>query len=175
MITDAIRKATDHYGLPRIVSGTNPASSPWMCDLGIRNSKWCLVNSLTIIEYSSDRQMLWSDCAYAQAGLSLCWSHIPNCWKSHTTAHLLFDYILNVPVNNFSVISGRVFLAWTSTNHGLLCLAQGHKAVMPVRLKPDSSFSLQYRQRRTCASSKKHSPLLADAKYGNQIRAIWQI
>ena len=23
-----------------------------------------------------------------QAGLSLCWSHIPHCWKSHVTAHL---------------------------------------------------------------------------------------
>ena len=26
--------------------------------------------------------MLWSDCAYTQAGLSLCWSHIPHCWSS---------------------------------------------------------------------------------------------
>ena len=26
--------------------------------------------------------------AYAQAGLSLCWSHIPHCWKSHVTAHI---------------------------------------------------------------------------------------
>ena len=25
-----------------------------------------------------------------QAGLSLCWSHIPHCWKSHAAAHLLF-------------------------------------------------------------------------------------
>ena len=23
-----------------------------------------------------------------QAGLSLCWSHIPHCWKSHVAAHL---------------------------------------------------------------------------------------
>ena len=23
---------------------------------------------------------------YEQAGLSLCWSHIPHCWKSHVTA-----------------------------------------------------------------------------------------
>ena len=26
---------------------------------------------------------------YAQAGLSLCWSHIPHCWKSHVTAHMI--------------------------------------------------------------------------------------
>ena len=47
------------------------------------NSKWCSVGSLTIIQYSSDLQRLWSDCAYLQAGLSPCWPHIPHCWKSH--------------------------------------------------------------------------------------------
>ena len=26
---------------------------------------------------------------YAQAGLSLCWSHIPHCWKSHATAQMM--------------------------------------------------------------------------------------
>ena len=42
----------------------------------LRNPKWSLVSSLTVIKYSSDEQRLWSDCMYAQAGLSLCWSHI---------------------------------------------------------------------------------------------------
>ena len=37
-----------------------------------RNSKWCSVSSLTLIEYSSNKQRLWSDCVYAQAGLRLC-------------------------------------------------------------------------------------------------------
>ena len=54
----------------------------------IRNSKCCLVSSLILIEYSSDKQRLWSDCAYAQAGLSFCWSHLPHCWKSPVVAHL---------------------------------------------------------------------------------------
>ena len=54
----------------------------------LRNSKWCSICSLTIIEYSRDKQRLWSDCAYAQADLSLCWSHIPHCWKSHVAAHI---------------------------------------------------------------------------------------
>ena len=58
----------------------------------IRNSKWCSVSSLTLIEYASDKQRLWSDCAYAQADLRLCWSHIPHCWKSHVTAHILKLY-----------------------------------------------------------------------------------
>ena len=25
-----------------------------------------------------------------QAGLSLCWSHIPHCWKFHVAAHICF-------------------------------------------------------------------------------------
>ena len=40
------------------------------------------------------------------------------------------------PNNNLSVIKGQVFLGWTSTKLGLMCLAQGHNAVMLVRLDP---------------------------------------
>ena len=36
----------------------------------LRNTKWFSVSSLTFIEYSSDYQRLWSDCAYARAGWS---------------------------------------------------------------------------------------------------------
>ena len=53
----------------------------------LRNSKWCLVSSWTLKEYFSDKQWLWSDCAYAQADLRLCWSHTPHCWKFHVAAH----------------------------------------------------------------------------------------
>ena len=56
----------------------------------LRISKWCSVSSLTIIEYSSDEQWLWSDCANAQAGLRPCWSHTPHCWKSCVVAQLFF-------------------------------------------------------------------------------------
>ena len=28
---------------------------------------------------------------YAQAGLSLCWSDLPHCWKSHVTVHIVFS------------------------------------------------------------------------------------
>ena len=48
----------------------------------------------------------------------------------------LFDLILYVPVNTFSVMSGQVFLGLTSTKQRIKCLAQGHKAVPTVRLKP---------------------------------------
>ena len=57
-----------------------------------RNSKWCAVSSLTVIEYSSDKQMLWSVCTNAQADLSLCWSQIPHFWKSHVAAHMEFNH-----------------------------------------------------------------------------------
>ena len=33
---------------------------------------------------------------YAQAGLSLCWSHIPHCWKSHVAAQLTVTSIAAV-------------------------------------------------------------------------------
>ena len=48
----------------------------------------------------------------------------------------LFDLILYVPVNNLSVMMGQVFLGGNSTKLELMCLAQGHSAVTPVRLKP---------------------------------------
>ena len=52
------------------------------------------------------------------------------------TTFKYFDLILYVSVNNLSVTSGRVFLGWTSTKLGLMCLAQGHKAVTLVRFEP---------------------------------------
>ena len=54
----------------------------------LRNSKWCSVSSLTVIEYSSNRRRLGSDCAYAQADLRLCWSFITHWWKTHVAAHI---------------------------------------------------------------------------------------
>ena len=33
-------------------------------------------------------------------------------------------------------MQGRVFLCWTSAKLGLMCLAQGHNAVTPVRFEP---------------------------------------
>ena len=40
------------------------------------------------------------------------------------------------PTNKLSVIKGRVFLCWTSTKLGFMCLAQGHNTVTQVRLEP---------------------------------------
>ena len=46
--------------------------------------------------------------------------------------------ILNIPVNNISVMSGCVFLGETSTKQWIKCLAQGHNTATPsaVRLEP---------------------------------------
>ena len=34
-----------------------------------------------------------------QAGLSLCWSHTPHCWKSHATARMLISLLTPVKMN----------------------------------------------------------------------------
>ena len=71
-------------GILTWIDSDEPVQSPFK----LRNSKWCSISSQRVKVYSSDQQTLWSDCAYAQAGLSLCWSHIPHCWKSHATAQM---------------------------------------------------------------------------------------
>ena len=77
-------------GILTRIDSDKPVQPPFK----LRSSKWCSVSSLTLIEYASDKQRLWSDCTYAQAGLSFCWSHTPNCWKSHATAHIMFGIVL---------------------------------------------------------------------------------
>ena len=82
----------------------------------LRNSKCYSVSSLTVIECSSDWQRLWSDCAYAQAGLSLCWCNIPHHWKSHVRVQIQFEmgqpvWKLLIPLNHYlgaQWLSGRV-------------------------------------------------------------------
>ena len=87
---------------------------------------------------------LCEPCCY-NTDLDITWS----CWSStffpikfykgivrKWPRDVFFYLSLNVPVNNFSVMLGRVFVGWSSTKQGLMCLAQGHNAVMLVRLKP---------------------------------------
>ena len=50
----------------------------------------------------------------------------------------LFVLIFYVSVNNFSFISGWVFLDRTSTKQRIKCLVQRHNAVPPVRLEPST-------------------------------------
>ena len=53
----------------------------------------------------------------------------------------MFDLILYVPVNNFSVMSGVIFLHLTSTKLGLMRRAQGHNTVTLVSLEPATPWS----------------------------------
>ena len=67
----------------------------------------------------------------------------PTLTKISGSAHgyFCFDSILYIPFNNFSAISGRVFLGSTSTKQRVMCFAQGHNelnAVVQVRLKLES-------------------------------------
>ena len=55
-------------GLLKWIDSDEPVQPP----VKFRNSKWCSINSLTLIKYSSDKQRLWSDCAYVQVDLRLC-------------------------------------------------------------------------------------------------------
>ena len=41
-------------------------AEPVQIPFKLRNSKWCSVSSLRVIDYSSEQQRFWSDCAYAQ-------------------------------------------------------------------------------------------------------------
>ena len=62
---DGIRAATHYFqqcGILTSVDSEEPVQPP----VKQRNSKWCSVSSLTVIEYSSDKQMLWPVCTYAQ-------------------------------------------------------------------------------------------------------------
>ena len=51
----------------------------------------------------------------------LGWSILTQGVRLHFSNYYFFYLILYVPVNNFSVMSVRVFLGWTSNKQGLLC------------------------------------------------------
>ena len=80
------------------------SEEPVLPPLKLRNSKWCSVSSLIVIEYASNSQRLWSYCAYAQSDLRLRWSHIPHCWTSHVAAQI------------FSLVIGWA-LTWSAMLH----------------------------------------------------------
>ena len=130
-------------GILTSVDSDEPVQSPFK----LRNSKWCSVSCLTLIEYSSDLQRLWSDCAYAQADLRLCWLHIPHCWKSHALALLLYPSKISaffVCVDALCPSQQLFSHVWTNTKKRINFISNGHNTVAPVSLKPaplDLKFS----------------------------------
>ena len=98
-----------HCGILTSVDSHQPVQPP----IKLRNSKCCTVSSLTVIEYSSDLQRLWSVCAYAQAGLSLCWSYIPHCWKSHVKAQVNLTCCEgNGPLSTYTQNQNKPLFEW---------------------------------------------------------------
>ena len=89
------------------------SDKPLQSSVELRNPKWCSVRSLTLIDYSSDSQRLWPDCAYAQADLRQCWSHIPHCWKSHIAAqmsnHIHFSMIIAHEAERTNFVADNVW------------------------------------------------------------------
>ena len=83
------------------ILASGDSDEPVQLPVKLRNPICCSVSSLMLKEYSNDKQRLWSDCAYAQASLSLCWSHIPHCWKSHVAAHTM-THLLELSWNKIS-------------------------------------------------------------------------
>ena len=79
---------------------------------------------------------------YLLCGIILCeggpWSHV-NC---ELAISWLVVLRLNVPVNNFSVMSGRAIASWVINQYfrGVRCLAQGHNTA-EVGLEPRTSRS----------------------------------
>ena len=84
----------------------------------------------------SDKQRLWSDCAYAQAGLSLCWSHIPHCWKSHVVAQILnSEKRINAILFEINALVHRASNLRESTVVFLLCnftIKHVHVVIVPI-------------------------------------------
>ena len=54
----------------------------------------------------------------AQAGLSLCWSHIPCCWKIHVTAH----FQLKAPLKDIFCDKSDIFVIYLHKKAILLIL-----------------------------------------------------
>ena len=67
-----------------------PAGNIWAmtCDFQLCGILACVDSDEPVQPTFKLRNSKWCSIAYAQAGLRLCWSHIPHCWKSHVAAHI---------------------------------------------------------------------------------------
>ena len=97
------------------------------------------------------------NCKYYQKDIHLGQNTLIQCSRITACSYIAFfggfGLMLKVPVNNFSVMLGRIhrFLGITSTfllffsffwgGWGLLCLAQGHNTATRVGLEPTTSGS----------------------------------
>ena len=61
--------------------------------------------------------------------------------KLNSTCFICLIWFFFRPSQQFFSYVGIVFLGWTSAKLGLMCLAQGHNAMMPMRLEPVAFWS----------------------------------
>ena len=131
-------------GILTCVYSDEPVRTPFK----LRNSKWCSASSLTIRILQRLAKALirlrvcagWSE-ALLVANTTLLEISCTGSFYVNKDMFLLFCnsvliWFFYIPVNNVLVMSGQVFLGWTSNKHWLMCHAQGHNAATPVRLEP---------------------------------------
>ena len=103
-----------------------------ICTLSMADlSGVCIRSSKMFYKYSP---LIWYNMHHDLLQKKLFWLHLGDVVYKSLIYFVWFDS--SRPINNLSVIKGRVFLGWTSTKLGLMCLAQRHNTVMPVRLEP---------------------------------------
>ena len=69
-----------------------PIRTPTMARVLVYSS----LNSLEAVEGTSDQRRLRSDCAYAQADLSLRWSHKSYCGFCRELAQIIYTWLLKI-------------------------------------------------------------------------------
>ena len=103
--------------------------------------KISMVSVACVFMYSLYIMSHWDDDHHA-----LKWRQMPDLDTSfhwNFCKMFFFDLMLYIPVNNFSVMSGQVFLGWTSRIQGLMCLAQEHNSGAGEALTRSPSVSSQ--------------------------------
>ena len=91
---------------------------------------------LKILRGNEIKKELWNGGTMELWTTQIQYSYEPAKWYTkHNIRPCLFVLILYVQVNNFSVMSTSLFLGLTSTKQRIECLAQGHNAVLPVKLE----------------------------------------
>ena len=90
----------------------------------------CLMTHVTYMLCPAATNNRISLCPQHRAVRGLPWKtkHVSqNAWRNIRNKKYSFIFFLffYVPVNNFSVMSGQVFLDWTRTKQRIKCLAQG--------------------------------------------------
>ena len=133
-----------HWGSFTSVDSENPVQPP----LKLRNYKWCLISSLIFIDYQSDRQRVWSDCPYGQAGLSICWLHRPHCCKSHVAAQINLLQAMSlfscIQAHTQVIISYGIWAAaWDFQQFDILTSVDSDEPVQPpVKLRNSKQCSV---------------------------------